>query len=156
MPLVWASRLKGEPVPERVAGSSLIALMADRAAKAGASIYLLGGDSEAAEGAERLLKERCPKLRIAGRSSPRVSSPPSAAEVDAISEALVDASPDIVLVALKQTKEGKKEYDWPMIIDSTCTFRKCRNEPDAESSRFTMFLRVRPDLNVNILNQNTL
>src|ERR1700754_404581 len=43
MPLVWASGLLGRPVPERVAGSALIYRFAERAAREGRSLYLLGG-----------------------------------------------------------------------------------------------------------------
>ena len=44
-PLVWASRLKGRPMPERVAGSDLVWLLAERCAADGRSLYLLGGDA---------------------------------------------------------------------------------------------------------------
>ena len=43
MPLIWASRLQGTPLPERVAGSDLISSLSRGAAARGRSIYLLGG-----------------------------------------------------------------------------------------------------------------
>src|SRR4051812_12405024 len=43
MPLVWASRLQGTPLPERVAGSNLIWSVSRRAAVDGRSVFLLGG-----------------------------------------------------------------------------------------------------------------
>ncbi|MBB5871596.1 N-acetylglucosaminyldiphosphoundecaprenol N-acetyl-beta-D-mannosaminyltransferase [Allocatelliglobosispora scoriae] len=43
MPLVWASRLAGNPLPERVAGSNLIWTISQALGEAGHSIYLLGG-----------------------------------------------------------------------------------------------------------------
>src|SRR3954449_9066227 len=48
MPLVWAARLQGDDVPERVAGSSMVALVAERAAAEQRSLYLLGGAPGAA------------------------------------------------------------------------------------------------------------
>src|SRR3954454_25237225 len=42
-PLVWASRWKGQPLPERVAGSDLIFDLCGRAARDGHRIFLLGG-----------------------------------------------------------------------------------------------------------------
>ena len=42
-PLVWAARLAGTPLPERVCGSSLIWSLSYGLARAGRSIYLLGG-----------------------------------------------------------------------------------------------------------------
>jgi N-acetylglucosaminyldiphosphoundecaprenol N-acetyl-beta-D-mannosaminyltransferase len=105
MPLVWAASLRGEPLPERVPGSSLIWLIAERAATEGRSLYLLGGDPGAAEGAERELKKRWPEIRIAGRSSPWVACPPKPEEVDALSSELSALDPDIVLVAFGSPKQ---------------------------------------------------
>jgi N-acetylglucosaminyldiphosphoundecaprenol N-acetyl-beta-D-mannosaminyltransferase len=44
MPLVWASRLAGTPLPERVCGSSLIWSLAAGLGHDGRSVYLLGGE----------------------------------------------------------------------------------------------------------------
>ena len=44
MPLLWASRLQGTPLPERITGAGLTLSLAAAAAKAGSSIFLLGGD----------------------------------------------------------------------------------------------------------------
>jgi len=49
MPLVWAARLQGTPLPERIAGSSLIRPLARRASIEGRRIYFLGGDAGTAE-----------------------------------------------------------------------------------------------------------
>ncbi|MEU4423942.1 WecB/TagA/CpsF family glycosyltransferase [Actinoplanes sp. NPDC024001] len=43
MPLVWASRLNGAPLPERVAGSSLIWSLSAGLGRDGRSIYIAGG-----------------------------------------------------------------------------------------------------------------
>ena len=43
MPLVWASRLSGTPLPERVAGSSLIWSLSAGLGRDGRSVYVLGG-----------------------------------------------------------------------------------------------------------------
>src|SRR5918994_4549853 len=54
-PLVWASRLLGEPLPEKVSGSDLIVPLARRAAERRWRVYLLGGQPEVAnEAAARL------------------------------------------------------------------------------------------------------
>lgn len=105
MPLVWAARLQGDVLPERVAGSTLSWLIAERAAKEGRSIYLLGGDPGAAEGAARVLRDRYPGLEICGLSSPRVSNPATAAELDAIAETIAPCDPDIVYVAFGSPKQ---------------------------------------------------
>src|SRR5436305_6295939 len=70
MPLVWASRLQGTPLPERVAGSDLISSLSARAAERGRSIFLLGGSPGTAQSAARVLRQRHPNLKIVGDYCP--------------------------------------------------------------------------------------
>jgi len=107
MPLVWASRVQGTPVPERVAGSSLMMPLCERAAAAGRSIYLLGGDPEANEAAATKLVELFPDLRIVGREAPWVSPEPTAQELALIRENLDRTKPDLVLVAFGSPKQER-------------------------------------------------
>ncbi|MET0341170.1 MAG: WecB/TagA/CpsF family glycosyltransferase [Polyangiales bacterium] len=107
MPLIWASRLRGTPLPERVAGSSLVQPLCARAAAAGKSVYLLGGDPQAAAVAVEKLRAEQPSLKIAGVSSPWVSAAPTPAELDEIAAALSAAQPDIVLVAFGSPKQER-------------------------------------------------
>src|SRR5208337_4911103 len=72
MPLVWASRLQGTPLPERITGAGLILSLTAAAAKAGASVFLLGGDPGDAEAAAAVLQQLNPGLKIAGINCPRV------------------------------------------------------------------------------------
>src|SRR5262245_40553079 len=68
MPLVWASRVRGTPLPERVAGSSLLVPICQAAAREGRSVYLLGGDPQATPVAAERLRQEAPGLQIAGLS----------------------------------------------------------------------------------------
>lgn len=104
-PMLWASRLQGDPLPGRVPGSSLIWILAERAAHERRSIYLLGGTPSANAGAAKVLAEKYPGLVLCGGSSPMVSSPPTAAEVDRLADELVAARPDILLVGLGSPKQ---------------------------------------------------
>jgi N-acetylglucosaminyldiphosphoundecaprenol N-acetyl-beta-D-mannosaminyltransferase len=104
MPLLWAAALQGTPLPDRVAGSDLVWLVAERAAQRGHSLYLLGGAPGAAPEAARTLCARWPELRIAGVASPRISEPPTTGELSALRDALAKAQPDIVYVALGTPK----------------------------------------------------
>ncbi len=104
MPLVWASQIAGHPLPERVAGSSLTLALAERAAKEGRSLYLLGGAEGAAEGCRAVLEERFAGLEITGTSSPRVTAPTPWREAEAIA-ASIDGEPDIILVGLGSPKQ---------------------------------------------------
>ncbi|HTO70135.1 MAG TPA: WecB/TagA/CpsF family glycosyltransferase [Myxococcota bacterium] len=105
MPLLWACKLRGTPLPDRVAGSDLVWLFAEGAAQRGRTLYLLGGNAGAGERAAQILRARHPALRIAGISSPRVSNPPSAAELAALGAELERTAPDIVYVAFGAPKE---------------------------------------------------
>jgi N-acetylglucosaminyldiphosphoundecaprenol N-acetyl-beta-D-mannosaminyltransferase len=107
MPLVWASRLQGTPLPERVAGSNLITTLSGAAAGRGRSVYLLGGSAGTAEGAARVLVERYPNLKIAGTFYPPVGFDGDAAQMAEIVARLAAAKPDIVYVALGSPKQEK-------------------------------------------------
>ena len=107
MPLLWAARLQGTPLAERVAGSDLVWLLAERAAREGRSLYLLGGNPSAAEGARARLVARWPNLRIVGVSSPRISAESRPAELSSLGSLIVSARPDLVYVAFGAPKEER-------------------------------------------------
>lgn len=105
MPLVWAARLQGDELPERVAGSSMVSLIAERAAAENRSLYLLGGAPGAAAKAAAILTTRYAGLRIVGTSSPMLSSPPTSAELEPIRAELAQRKPDLLLVGLGSPKQ---------------------------------------------------
>lgn len=107
MPLVWASRLKGTPLPARVAGSDLIWSVSMEAARRGRSVFVLGGTREAGWEAARRLQERCPGLRIAGMVYPPHGFERDPRAMDQIVEALEAVSPDIVFVGLGFPKQER-------------------------------------------------
>ena len=100
IPIVWASRLQGTPLPARVAGSDLVWTVGDRAARAGRSVFLLGGASGTAVRAAESLEHRSRGLRIAGTSCPQLGDAPSSESLDRLCHELRQAAPDIVLVGL--------------------------------------------------------
>jgi N-acetylglucosaminyldiphosphoundecaprenol N-acetyl-beta-D-mannosaminyltransferase len=64
--IVWACRVAGCPVPERVTGIDLLLYLTERAAREGWRIFLLGSaPGVAAEAADKLV-EKYPGLQIAG------------------------------------------------------------------------------------------
>jgi N-acetylglucosaminyldiphosphoundecaprenol N-acetyl-beta-D-mannosaminyltransferase len=107
MPLVWAAWLQGTPLPGRVAGSDLVWTLAELAARQGFSLYLLGGAAGAAEGAAQRFRARWPELHLAGCSSPTLSEVPTAEQLASVREALAEAKPDIVYVALGSPKQER-------------------------------------------------
>jgi N-acetylglucosaminyldiphosphoundecaprenol N-acetyl-beta-D-mannosaminyltransferase len=105
MPLVWAAYLQRTPLPERIAGASLLRPLAARAASEGRSMYFLGGSGNSAEGAALTLRAEFPELRVAGFSSPWLPPEPDDGAVEPTRQALTEARPDIVLVALGSPKQ---------------------------------------------------
>ncbi len=105
MPLVWASRIAGAPLPGRAAMSELVGPLARAAAGAGAPLFLLGDDPVVAEKAARVLEELAPGLVVIGTSSPAVSLPLEPAALDAIAEQLIAAGPAIVICAFGCPKQ---------------------------------------------------
>ncbi len=64
--IVWASRLLGRPVPERVAGIDLFTAIVERAASSGHGVYFLGATDEVLDEMLARFRRRFPTLRIAG------------------------------------------------------------------------------------------
>jgi len=96
MPLVWASRLQGTPLPERITGAGLALSLTAAAAKEGLSIFLLGGESGDAEAAAAVLKRLNPDLKIAGIICPPAGFEHDALQMTQIGNALHSAAPALV------------------------------------------------------------
>lgn len=64
--LVWASRLLGVPLPERVAGIDLLGALLAAMERERLSVYLLGAREDVIRTAAGRIAERHPRLRIAG------------------------------------------------------------------------------------------
>lgn len=111
MPLVWASRLQGTPLPERVAGSTLSWRLAEHLAEHGRSLFLLGGDPGVAERAAEKLVERFPSLKVAGVFSPAFGFERDPGAIEEIRQRLRLAAPDVVYVALGSPKQEKLIVD---------------------------------------------
>jgi N-acetylglucosaminyldiphosphoundecaprenol N-acetyl-beta-D-mannosaminyltransferase len=105
MPLVWASRLLGRPVPEKVSGSDLVLPLLERAAARGWRVYFLGGAEGVAAKARDRLHEQLPALQVVGVDAPRIDVDASREARHAVLGPIVAARPDIVLVALGAPKQ---------------------------------------------------
>ena len=106
MPLVWASRIMGSPLPERVTGADLVPRLAALAAQKGYRIYMLGGRPEVAQCAKAKMEADYPGIQIVGCTSP---PPASIIEMDgdALLRDIERAAPDILLVAFGNPKQEK-------------------------------------------------
>jgi N-acetylglucosaminyldiphosphoundecaprenol N-acetyl-beta-D-mannosaminyltransferase len=111
MPLIWASRLGGTPLPERVAGSSLIWSLSGGLGRDGRSIFVIGGSpgvKGVGDGATRAadrLAAACPGLRVAGTFCPPYGFEKDPTAVADLSSRVADARPDLVFVGLGFPKQ---------------------------------------------------
>ena len=99
MPLVWASRWLGNPLPERVAGADLAPQLIRVAAEHNYRLFFLGATPEANARAIANVRAQFPNANIAGHFSPPFRPLP---EMDngAIRRRILAAQPDILFVAL--------------------------------------------------------
>ena len=107
MPVVWASRLQGTPLPERVAASELVFPLTTELARHGYRLFLLGGAPGMAERTASLLLEHAPSTRIAGTYAPPAGFEHEDEEIERILKLLSDATPDIVLCAFGCPKQER-------------------------------------------------
>ncbi len=101
--VVWAARRLGHPLRERVAGSDLVGLIADRAQATGWRIFLLGAAEGVAERAAMILRECYPQANIVGAYA---GSPRPEDEAD-IAARVRSADTDVLLVAYGAPKQDK-------------------------------------------------
>jgi len=105
MPLVWASRIAGRPLPQRVAGSNLILSLTAAAAPDGRSVFFLGGNPGTAQTTAQRLQLLHPTLRIAGTCCPEPGFERNPQQLARVQDALRASRPDIVFVGLGSPKQ---------------------------------------------------
>ena len=103
MPVVWAARWHGTPVPGRVTGADMVPLLAGLCAERGYRLYLMGAAPGVAATAADVLRAEHPALQV------RASSCPDMATIDDMDRSVLDDirtwRADIVLVALGHPKQ---------------------------------------------------
>jgi N-acetylglucosaminyldiphosphoundecaprenol N-acetyl-beta-D-mannosaminyltransferase len=101
--VIWAARRLGHPLRERVAGSDLVGLIADRARSTGWRIFLLGAAEGVAEQAAVILRGRYPQTNIVGAyaGSPRLE------EEASIAARIRSSRADVLLVAYGAPQQDK-------------------------------------------------
>ena len=107
LPIVWASRLTGTPLPERVPGSDLVLSMPAAAAGAGLSVFLLGGNPGVAGSAARRLHAEFPGLQRVESYCPSFGFEDDPVELEMIKTMLLRTRPELVLVGLGFPKQER-------------------------------------------------
>ena len=127
MPILWRSKLNQAKLPDRVAGSDLIYRLTERCANKNLRVYFHGASEGVAEKAAAVLKNRYPKLKVAG-----VQCPPfracSSEEIRGQVARIKQTKPDLLFVALGQPKgeywieEHLEELGVPLTIQVGASF----------------------------------
>jgi N-acetylglucosaminyldiphosphoundecaprenol N-acetyl-beta-D-mannosaminyltransferase len=105
MPVLWAARLLGAPLPEKISGSDLVLPLMERAEAEGWRVYILGGATGVAVKAAQRLVARFPRIVIAGTQAPRIDMGAPAASRADVAAHVRAAKADLVLVALGAPKQ---------------------------------------------------
>ncbi|MCC7641288.1 MULTISPECIES: WecB/TagA/CpsF family glycosyltransferase [unclassified Janthinobacterium] len=101
MPVVWASRLLGKPLKERVAGVDLFEALMRRSAAKGWRVYLLGAREEVVSEVKRLYEIKYPGLVVAGCRNGYWSE----AEEPGVVADITAARADLLFVAISSPKK---------------------------------------------------
>jgi N-acetylglucosaminyldiphosphoundecaprenol N-acetyl-beta-D-mannosaminyltransferase len=97
--VVWASRLLGRPLPERVAGIDLMAALVQLAADRGLRVYFLGATQDVVARCVSNLRERYPSLPVAGFRDGYWDATDAEAEARVV-ETIREARAELLFVAM--------------------------------------------------------
>ena len=95
--VVWAARLLGHPVAERVAGIDLMQQLLARAAADGWSVFVLGAREEVLDEAMDKIRRSLPGIKLVGRHHGYFS----ADEEDGVVAQIAAVRPELLFVALE-------------------------------------------------------
>jgi N-acetylglucosaminyldiphosphoundecaprenol N-acetyl-beta-D-mannosaminyltransferase len=116
--IVFASRLKRNPVPERVTGYDLLLETLKLGNKKGWSFYLLGSEEEVNRKAAEYISKNYPSVKVVGRHNGYFNKE----EDIQIIEAIRNSTPDILIVALGSPRADKWIYNHKNAIRAKVVF----------------------------------
>jgi N-acetylglucosaminyldiphosphoundecaprenol N-acetyl-beta-D-mannosaminyltransferase len=108
MPVVWASRLLGKPLKERVAGVDLFEALMRRAGEKSWRVFLLGAREEVVQAVREIYQRKYPQLPIAGCRNGYWSSQEEAA----VAEQIRASRADLLFVAISSPKKEQFLGRW--------------------------------------------
>lgn len=102
MPVVWASRLLGKPLKERVAGVDLFEALMRRAGEKGWRVFLLGAREEVVSAVASTYQRKYPRLVLAGYRNGYWNGEAEEAQV---ARQIADSRADLLFVAISSPKK---------------------------------------------------
>ncbi|HXK19378.1 MAG TPA: WecB/TagA/CpsF family glycosyltransferase [Polyangiaceae bacterium] len=103
-PVLWAARLLGTPLPEKLSGSDMFEPLLERAVREKLRVVLLGGGPGVGELAAQNLRARLPDLQLVDTLAPRLGLS-ATDEERACVERLRQAKADLIFVCLGAPKQ---------------------------------------------------
>lgn len=103
-PVVAASRLLGQPLPERVAGSDLVPSLFELASTP-LRVFLLGAMPGVADRAKERIERRWTNIHVVGTLSPPLGFEHDTQTCEAILQQVADLEPDVLVVGLGAPKQ---------------------------------------------------
>jgi N-acetylglucosaminyldiphosphoundecaprenol N-acetyl-beta-D-mannosaminyltransferase len=108
MSVVWAGRLLGHRLPERVAGIDLMLAMLERGHTLGYRVYCLGATEEILDKAAARILADYPGVTLAGKHHGYFAPE----EEEAVADEIAAARPDILFVAMTSPKKEQFLARW--------------------------------------------
>ena len=112
VPLLWAARLLGTPLKERINGTDLFERTCQFAAERGYSVFLLGGSPGSATSASAELMRRHPTLKIVGLECPPMGFYKDDHQNKAIQSSIRTSGADILFVGLGAPQQEQWMCDY--------------------------------------------
>ena len=110
-PLIWISKLHGNPVKAKVSGSDLVPQLCSVAAEKGYSVFIIGGKDGVAEKAKVRLQNIYPNMNITGTYAPPLGFEKDSEELDRINSMISESKPDVLIVCFGCPKQEKWIYE---------------------------------------------
>ncbi len=110
--VVWASKILGQPLPERVAGIDLMYELFRKGSEKGYKIYCLGATEEVSAEIEQRVHRDYPGVELVGRHHGYFGRD----DEEMIAQKIAEANPDILFVAMTSPKKEHFLARWSETI----------------------------------------
>lgn len=115
--LIWASKILGKNIQERISGTDFMERLCQEAAKHGWTVYLLGGEEGVAQKTLAILKKRFPGLKGWADTGLKLDLSPNTyylipkQEITKVTQHINTRKPDFLFVAFGMGKQEKFIYN---------------------------------------------